>query len=302
MTDYANDPIPLPDSAPESDAADAFAHGSLGRLSPAWWEPEGPDAPAPEPWLDAEAALDRFLGWTAARGIEPWPHQEEALMALMMGDHVVLGTPTGSGKSLVALGLCFMAMATGRRSYYTAPIKALVSEKFFDLVDILGRENVGMVTGDAHINAGAPVVCCTAEILANQALREGEDADVGCVAMDEFHYYGDYDRGWAWQVPLLTLPKTQFLLMSATLGDVSLHCGVAQGAHGHGRGRDRRRAAAGAPGLRLRGDAARRHGGTGAAQGRGAALPGAFLAGRGARHGAGALEATVLRRRSSASR
>ena len=221
MTDYANDPIPLLDSAPEPGAADAFAHGSLGRLSPAWWEPEGPDAPAPEPWLDAEAALDRFLGWTAARGIEPWPHQEEALMALMMGDHVVLGTPTGSGKSLVALGLCFMAMATGRRSYYTAPIKALVSEKFFDLVDILGRENVGMVTGDAHINAGAPVVCCTAEILANQALREGEDADVGCVAMDEFHYYGDYDRGWAWQVPLLTLPKTQFLLMSATLGDVS---------------------------------------------------------------------------------
>ena len=221
MTDYANDPIPLLDSAPEPGAADAFAHGSLGRLSPAWWEPEGPDAPAPEPWLDAEAALDRFLGWTAARGIEPWPHQEEALMALMMGDHVVLGTPTGSGKSLVALGLCFMAMATGRRSYYTAPIKALVSEKFFDLVDILGRENVGMVTGDAHINAGAPVVCCTAEILANQALREGEGADVGCVAMDEFHYYGDYDRGWAWQVPLLTLPKTQFLLMSATLGDVS---------------------------------------------------------------------------------
>ena len=141
-------------------------------------------------------------------------------MALMMGDHLILGTPTGSGKSLVALGLCFMAMATGRRSYYTAPIKALVSEKFFDLVDILGRENVGMVTGDAHINAGAPVVCCTAEILANQALREGEDADVGCVAMDEFHYYGDYDRGWAWQVPLLTLPKAQFLLMSATLGDV----------------------------------------------------------------------------------
>ena len=120
MTDYANDPIPLPDSAPEPGAADAFAHGSLGRLSPAWWEPEGPAAPAPEPWLDAEAALDRFLGWTAARGIEPWPHQEEALMALMMGDHVVLGTPTGSGKSLVALGLCFMAMATGRRSYYTA--------------------------------------------------------------------------------------------------------------------------------------------------------------------------------------
>ena len=198
---------------------DAFSHGSLGRLSPTWWEPEE-GQPAPEPWLDAEEALDRFLAWTSARGLELWPHQEEALMALMMGDHVILGTPTGSGKSIVALGLCFMAMATGRRSYYTAPIKALVSEKFFDLVEVLGRENVGMVTGDAHINAGAPVVCCTAEILANQALREGEDADVGCVAMDEFHYFGDYDRGWAWQVPLLALPKARFLLMSATLGDM----------------------------------------------------------------------------------
>ena len=142
-------------------------------------------------------------------------------MDLMVGDHVILGTPTGSGKSLVALGMHFMALATGRRAYYTAPIKALVSEKFFDLVDILGRENVGMITGDAHINAEAPVICCTAEILANQALREGVGADVGCVAMDEFHFYGDADRGWAWQVPLLTLPKTQFLLMSATLGDVS---------------------------------------------------------------------------------
>ena len=197
----------------------AFAHGSLGRLAPAWWEPaEG--EPEPEPWLTPDAALDRFLDWTAARGIELWPHQEEALMDLMVGDHVILGTPTGSGKSLVALGMQFMALATGRRSYYTAPIKALVSEKFFDLVEVLGRENVGMITGDAHINAEAPVICCTAEILANQALREGEDADVGCVAMDEFHFYGDADRGWAWQVPLLTLPKTQFLLMSATLGDV----------------------------------------------------------------------------------
>ena len=198
----------------------AFAHGSLGRLAPAWWEPaEG--EPEPEPWLSPDAALDRFLDWTTARGIELWSHQEEALMDLMVGDHVILGTPTGSGKSLVALGMQFMALATGKRSYYTAPIKALVSEKFFNLVEVLGRENVGMITGDAHINAEAPVICCTAEILANDALREGEGADVGCVAMDEFHFYGDADRGWAWQVPLLTLPKTQFLLMSATLGDVS---------------------------------------------------------------------------------
>ena len=194
-------------------------HGSLGALSPSWWEPaEGEE---PEPWCTADEAFERFLGWCDKRGIELWEHQEEALMDLAAGDHVILGTPTGSGKSLVALGMLFLGMAQGRRAYYTAPIKALVSEKFFDLVEVLGRDNVGMITGDTHINTQAPVICCTAEILANQALREGEDTDVGVVAMDEFHYFADPDRGWAWQVPLLTLPHTQFMLMSATLGDVA---------------------------------------------------------------------------------
>ena len=194
-------------------------HGSLGALSPSWWEPaEGEES---EPWCTADEAFERFLGWCDERGIELWEHQEEALMDLAAGDHVILGTPTGSGKSLVALGMLFLGMAQGRRAYYTAPIKALVSEKFFDLVEVLGRDNVGMITGDTHINTQAPVICCTAEILANQALREGEDTDVGVVAMDEFHYFADPDRGWAWQVPLLTLPHTQFMLMSATLGDVT---------------------------------------------------------------------------------
>ena len=188
--------------------------GSLGRLIP-WPDDET------YPNIPAEEAFYLFLGWAESRGIELWPHQEEALLSLAAGDHLILGTPTGSGKSMVALGMCFMSVCTDRRAYYTAPIKALVSEKFFDLVDLFGRENVGMITGDASINAGAPIICCTAEILANQALREGETCDVGCVAMDEFHFYADPDRGWAWQVPLLTLPHTQFLLMSATLGDTS---------------------------------------------------------------------------------
>lgn len=171
--------------------------------------------------LSGDDIYDRFFDWVASRGLTPWEHQEEAMLSLVAGEHVILSTPTGSGKSLVALGMHFAALCTGRRSYYTAPIKALVSEKFFDLIAIFGRENVGMVTGDSHINVDAPIICCTAEILANQALREGEDTDVACVAMDEFHYFGDAQRGWAWQVPLLTLPHTQFLLMSATLGDTS---------------------------------------------------------------------------------
>ena len=200
--------------APETVDEGPNAPGSLGRLIP--W-PDGETYPN----IPAEEALDLFLGWAESRGIELWPHQEEALLSLAAGDHLILGTPTGSGKSMVALGMCFMSVCTDRRAYYTAPIKALVSEKFFDLVDLFGRENVGMITGDASINAGAPIICCTAEILANQALREGEKCDVGCVAMDEFHFYADPDRGWAWQVPLLTLPHAQFLLMSATLGDTS---------------------------------------------------------------------------------
>ena len=138
-----------------------------------------------------------------------------------MGSNVILSTPTGSGKSLVATGAHFTALANGQRSYYTAPIKALVSEKFFALCEVFGPANVGMMTGDASVNAKAPIICCTAEILASIALRDGADADVGQVIMDEFHYYADPDRGWAWQVPLIELPKAQFILMSATLGDVT---------------------------------------------------------------------------------
>ena len=210
--------MPVAPTAPSSPAVTVDegvnGPGSLGRLIP-WPDDET------YPNIGADEALDLFLGWVESRGIELWPHQEEALLSLAAGDHLILGTPTGSGKSMVALGMCFMSVCTDRRAYYTAPIKALVSEKFFDLVELFGRENVGMITGDASINAGAPIICCTAEILANQALREGEACDVGCVAMDEFHFYADPDRGWAWQVPLLTLPRAQFLLMSATLGDTS---------------------------------------------------------------------------------
>ena len=199
-----------------------MASGSLGELVPdLWFDPEEWPDYEPEAPLDAEGALERYLDWCAGRGMELWPHQEEALLDLAAGNHVILGTPTGSGKSMVALGMAYLAICQHKRAYYTAPIKALVSEKFFGLVEVLGRDNVGMITGDTHINTSAPVICCTEEILANQALREGAASDVAAVAMDEFHFFGESDRGWAWQVPLLTLPNTQFLLMSATLGDTS---------------------------------------------------------------------------------
>lgn len=170
---------------------------------------------------DPDAVYLAFVEWAESTGISLYPAQDEAVIEIVSGNNLILSTPTGTGKSLVAIGAHFSALIAGRRSYYTAPIKALVSEKFFALVDVFGAENVGMVTGDSSVNADAPIICCTAEILANLSLRQGTDADVGQVVMDEFHFYADPDRGWAWQVPLLELPQAQFILMSATLGDVT---------------------------------------------------------------------------------
>ena len=169
---------------------------------------------------DPDAVYEQFVEWVTGRGLTLYPAQDEALIEIVSGANLILSTPTGTGKSLVAIAAHFSALAQGQRTFYTAPIKALVSEKFFALVDIFGAENVGMVTGDSSVNAEAPIICCTAEILANLALRHGTDAPVDQVVMDEFHFYSDPERGWAWQVPLLTLPAVQFILMSATLGDV----------------------------------------------------------------------------------
>ena len=170
--------------------------------------------------IDGDAVIEGFTAYTDEVGLELYPAQEEAVFEVVLGNHVILNTPTGSGKSLVGAAAHFAALAAGRRSVYTAPIKALVSEKFFALCRDFGSDNVGMVTGDAAVNPDAPIICCTQEILANWALRDGPRTPVDVAVVDEFHFYGDPQRGWAWQVPLLELPHTQFLLMSATLGNV----------------------------------------------------------------------------------
>ncbi len=186
-------------------------------------EPGAPRFGSYLPTVDAttDAILNSFLDAVTAQGLTLYPAQEQGILEVIGDRHVILSTPTGSGKTLVATALQFRALAQGRRVFYTAPIKALVSEKFFDLCRDFGADKVGMLTGDASINRDAPLVCCTAEILANMALREGDKLLVDDVVMDEFHYYGDADRGVAWQLPLLLLRQTRFLLMSATLGDTS---------------------------------------------------------------------------------
>ena len=168
-----------------------------------------------------DALLGRFLEYAEERQLQLYAAQESAILELFEEKNVILNTPTGSGKSLVAAALHFKAIAQGRRSVYTCPIKALVNEKFMALCREFGPDNVGLCTGDASVNRDAPILCCTAEILANIALREGAQAGVQEVVMDEFHYYADRERGVAWQTPLLTLPQARFLLMSATLGDTT---------------------------------------------------------------------------------
>jgi superfamily II RNA helicase len=172
----------------------------------------------PRPGSTPDEVLDQFLGHLRGLGLDLYPAQEQAILELYSGNNVVLATPTGSGKSLVALALHFLALSQAKRSFYSAPVKALVSEKFFSLCRDFGADRVGMLTGDATVNRDAPIVCCTAEILASMSLREGADVPADCAILDEFHYYADKERGVAWQIPLLVLRRTQFLLMSATLG------------------------------------------------------------------------------------
>ena len=169
--------------------------------------------------ISSDALLGCFLHYVESRGLALYPAQEAAILEIFEGKNLILNTPTGSGKSLVATALHFMSLAQGRRSVYTCPIKALVNEKWLALCHEFGAQNVGLSTGDATVNRDAPILCCTAEILANMALSDGEQAFAHDVVMDEFHYYSDRERGVAWQVPLLILRKTRFLLMSATLGD-----------------------------------------------------------------------------------
>lgn len=180
-----------------------------------------PLLPLPIDSADNDTILERFLGFVETSGLQLYPAQEEAILEIFEGRNVILKTPTGSGKSLVAAAMHYKSLCQGRRSVYTCPIKALVNEKFLALCRDFGPDNVGMSTGDATVNRDAPILCCTAEVLSNMALRDGEHAEVDDVIMDEFHYYSDRDRGVSWQIPLLTLPHARFLLISATLGETS---------------------------------------------------------------------------------
>ena len=183
-----------------------------------------------------DEVLDTFTAWASAKGLRLYPAQEDALISVLAGDHVIVNTPTGSGKSLVALGAHLAALAGARRSWYSAPIKALVSEKFFDLC-ARARDRQRRHADRRRLHQpGAPrSSAARPRYWPTWPCAMGETAPVDQVVMDEFHFYADPDRGWAWQVPLIELRRAQFVLMSATLGDVSRFVGGLRSAAPAGR-------------------------------------------------------------------
>ena len=194
---------------------------------------------------DPDELYEAFMEWASEQGLSLYPHQEEAAIELFSGNNVILATPTGSGKSMVAIAAHFAALADDRVTFYTAPIKALVSEKFFALCNVFGAENVGMLTGDASVNSGARRSSpARPRCWRTSRCARAPHADIGQVVMDEFHFYAEPQRGWAWQVPILMLPQAQFLLMSATLGDVRVAAGGPDAADGARHRAGRRRGAA----------------------------------------------------------
>ena len=203
-------PLAHLDALSFSDLAVAYQRDVEGRFGPLLARIEGSE--------DPEELYFQFSDWCSSRGREPYPAQDEGFIELAADRNVLLCTPTGSGKSMVALFAHFLAFARHQRSIYTAPTKALVNEKFFALCEDFGPRNVGLITGDGAVNEDALVICCTAEILSQMALVEGRETPFSVVVMDEFHYFGDRDRGMHWLLPLLEMPHARHLLMSATVG------------------------------------------------------------------------------------
>ena len=148
--------------------------------------------------------------------------QREAIAALAEGRHVVVAAPTGSGKTVVAEDAIERALRRGRRSMYTAPVKALSNQKYRDLVDLHGARHVGLLTGDNSINGDAAVVVMTTEVLRNMiyAGRRLDDLDV--VVLDEVHFLQDAYRGPVWEEVIIHLPEhVQLVCLSATVSNAA---------------------------------------------------------------------------------
>jgi ATP-dependent RNA helicase HelY len=162
------------------------------------------------------------IGTPRAAPFKPDPFQVEALAALEYED-VLVTAPTGSGKTWIAREEIRRLLESGRRAWYTSPLKALTNSKYQEFIDEFGGERVGILTGDRKENSDAPLLVGTTEIYRNQlfdSLRGGSEVTADLVVLDEAHYLADEDRGHVWEEAIiLTPPRIRLLLLSATIGN-----------------------------------------------------------------------------------
>ena len=161
---------------------------------------------------------DEFV---AARGFPLDPFQSRALDVLDAGRSVLVAAPTGSGKTVIAEYALERSLAAGEKVFYTTPIKALSNQKYRDLVDALGVDRVGLLTGDNAIRGDAPVVVMTTEVLRNMIFARSPTLHgLGCVVLDEVHYLQDPERGAVWEEVIIHLPPAvRLVCLSATVAN-----------------------------------------------------------------------------------
>ena len=183
------------------------------------------------------------IGTPRAAPFKPDEFQLEALAALEYED-VLVTAPTGSGKTWIAREEIRRLLESGRRAWYTSPLKALTNSKYQEFIDEFSAKNVGILTGDRKENSDAPLIVGTTEIYRNQlfdSLRGGSEVSADLVVLDEAHYLADEDRGHVWEEAIiLTPPRIRLLLLSATIGNAhefalwleeirGVRCGVISG-------------------------------------------------------------------------
>lgn len=173
----------------------------------------------------ADLELEFYEKFFIARGLEPYPVQEQAFDHIFAGRSVLVTVPTGTGKTVIGKAAIHKALALGQKAIYTSPLRALTEEKYRELCEDFGADRVGFATGDYKVNPEAPVQVVVAEILWNRIFgeRAGRLADV--VVMDEAHYFNDPERGYVWEQSIIGMdPRTQLVLLSATVGDPQQFC------------------------------------------------------------------------------